>query len=303
MAHFLNINAQSTKQIIALVERSLALKQGAQPVGQTYTVANLFFENSTRTATSFQMAEHRLGWQVIDINPQNSSMSKGESLADTLKTIKAIGVDVAVVRHAQTAWYEHLDDGRHPLPTLVNAGDGSGQHPSQSLLDLVTIYEHFGHFQGLKIRIVGDLAHSRVAHSNAEIFQRLGASITLSGPEIWHDSTFEKFGDYVDLDDQLDQVDVLMFLRVQHERITNQENQSFSALQYHQAYGLTQERYQRLRDNAIIMHPGPVNRDVEIASDLVEAPKSKIFEQMTNGVYARMAMLESIQSEVADAIN
>lgn len=298
MPDFLNINELDLPLIERLINRSLALKQGAKSNSRHLAAANLFFENSTRTHSSFQMAENKLGWSQILIDPQASSMAKGESLLDTLKTLKAIGVDVAVVRHQQADWYQDMVQNKgYPVPHLVNAGDGNGQHPSQSLLDLVTIYQEFGHFAGLNIRITGDLRHSRVARSNAEILNRLGARLTFVAPPQWRAPWFDQYGHYAELDDDLDQQDVVMFLRVQHERITQRENQNFSVLDYHQHYGLTPARYQQLKPSAIIMHPAPVNRDVEIASDLVEAPKSRIFRQMENGVYARMAILEYVTAE------
>ncbi|WP_349514902.1 aspartate carbamoyltransferase catalytic subunit [Leuconostoc suionicum] len=295
MRNYLNINAINKNDVLHLIQRALALKSGEQPKTKSITAVNLFFENSTRTHSSFQMAENQLNWKQIQIDPQTSSMTKGESLVDTLKTLKAIGVDVAVIRHSQNSWYENvLRSEGNAIPQLVNAGDGSGQHPSQSLLDLVTIYQEFGHFEGLKIRIIGDLAHSRVARSNAEILNNLGATVTFSGPKIWQPVDFDSFGEHVDLDVDWAEQDVVMFLRVQHERITHTENQNFSAKKYHEMYGLTESRYVNLKENSIIMHPAPVNRDVEIADDLVEAPKSRIFDQMTNGVYARMAILEYV---------
>lgn len=295
MRNYLNINAINKNDVLHLIQRALALKSGEQPKTKSITAVNLFFENSTRTHSSFQMAENQLNWKQIQIDPQTSSMTKGESLVDTLKTLKAIGVDVAVIRHSQNSWYENvLRSEGNAIPQLVNAGDGSGQHPSQSLLDLVTIYQEFGHFEGLKIRIIGDLAHSRVARSNAEILNNLGATVTFSGPKDWKPVDFDSFGEHVDLDVDWSEQDVVMFLRVQHERITHTENQNFSAKNYHEMYGLTESRYANLKENSIIMHPAPVNRDVEIADDLVEAPKSRIFDQMTNGVYARMAILEYV---------
>ncbi|GMA68799.1 aspartate carbamoyltransferase [Leuconostoc litchii] len=295
MRNYLNINAISKNDVLHLIKRAIALKSGDQPKTKSLTAINLFFENSTRTHSSFQMAENYLNWKQIQINPLTSSMTKGESLTDTLKTLKAIGVDVAVIRHSQNAWYENvLKHQGHAIPQLVNAGDGSGQHPSQSLLDLVTIYQEFGHFEGLKVRIIGDLAHSRVARSNAEILKSLGATLTFSGPIDWQPSNFYTFGEHVEVDENWSEQDVVMFLRVQHERITQTENQNFSSKKYHECYGLTDKRYANLKQQAIIMHPAPVNRDVEIADHLVEAPKSRIFEQMTNGVYARMAILEYV---------
>ncbi|WP_407124056.1 aspartate carbamoyltransferase catalytic subunit [Weissella paramesenteroides] len=299
MQNFVNLNDLSTSEITSLIATSLAYKTKEKTVPQTRQhVANLFFENSTRTASSFQMAESQLGWSQIIVNPQTSSTQKGETLSDTLKTLGAIGVDVVVLRHNINDWYVPLIAEQSPLmPKLVNAGDGNGQHPSQSLLDLITIYEQFGYFESLKVRIVGDLSHSRVARSNAEILNRLGATVSFAGPTTWYPADFDQYGTYQSLDDDLNKIDVLMLLRVQHERLAMTENQTFSVADYHQQYGLTHERYNQLKDDAIIMHPAPVNRDVEIADDLVEADKSRIFTQMANGVYARMAILSALMEE------
>ncbi|KRN78058.1 aspartate carbamoyltransferase catalytic subunit [Weissella minor] len=299
MENFVNLNELSTSDIQALIERALEFKSGAaQPTQTNHMVANLFFENSTRTHSSFQVAELKMGWQQIMIDPQTSSTKKGESLSDTLKTLGALGVEFAVIRHSLNDWYQPLIAEHSDLmPRLINAGDGNGQHPSQSLLDLVTMYEEFGHFDGLNVRIVGDLAHSRVARSNAEVLQRLGANISFSGPKSWYPADFDQFGIYTELDEGLEDLDVIMFLRVQHERIAEIENTDFSPLSYHFDFGLTQDRYDHLKDTAIIMHPAPVNRDVEIADSLVEAPKSRIFQQMTNGVYARMAILDAVEKD------
>lgn len=229
------------------------------------------------------------------IDPNKSSATKGESLEDTLKTLKAIGIDTIVIRHSLRDWYQPFYEmAGKEVPKLVNAGDGNGQHPSQSLLDLMTIVEHFENFVGLRVRIIGDIYHSRVARSNAEILNRLGVEVTFSGPKEWQDQSLEQFGSFVDIDKDLGKQDVIMLLRVQHERLTDEENQDFTIDKYHEDYGLTQDRYRKLKSNAIIMHPAPVNRDVEIDSDLVESDKSRIFQQMKNGVYARMAILNSL---------
>lgn len=254
---------------------------------------NLFFENSTRTHTSFEMAERRLGMQVIQFDPKTSSVTKGESLLDTLKTIQAIGVDLAVIRHPRDRYYQPLIDAQLPM-SLINAGDGSGQHPSQSLLDMLTIYEEFGHFKGLKIAIIGDLAHSRVARSNMELLTQLGATVYFSGPEEWYGADFAKYGEYRPIDELVSAMDVMMLLRVQHERLTEANNATFDADAYHQRYGLTMARGAKMKATGIIMHPAPVNRGVELASELVEAPQSRIFQQMTNGVYVRMAMIAQL---------
>lgn len=295
MQNFVNLNDLSTQEIRDMIDLTLAYKAGKQPKQERRLVANLFFENSTRTQTSFQVAELNLGWEQVHINPSTSSTTKGESLMDTLKTLGAVGVDTVVIRHSMNDWYQPLINAKSDLmPHLVNAGDGNGQHPSQSLLDLVTIYEEYGHFDGLKIRIIGDLSHSRVARSNAEILTRLGATVSFSGPEEWYPADFAEFGAYAPIDEQLEEQDVVMFLRVQHERLADMENIDFSAVNYHRNHGLNQARYDKLKADAIIMHPAPVNRDVEIADELVEAEKSRIFKQMTNGVYARMAILSSL---------
>ena len=161
----------------------------------------------------------------------------------------------------------------------------------------MTIYEQFGYFECLHIRIVGDLSHSRVARSNAEILNRLGATVSFAGPADWYPADFDQYGNYQAIDEDLNDIDVLMLLRVQHERLAADENQKFSIGEYHEQFGLTHERYNQLKDDVIIMHPAPVNRGVEIADDLVEADKSRIFTQMANGVYARMAILSAMIEE------
>ncbi|EJO02323.1 aspartate carbamoyltransferase catalytic subunit [Oenococcus oeni] len=293
---FVNINDLSDQELLSMIHQALLFKSGQFiPVINRQVVANLFFENSTRTATSFQMAEMKLGYQRIVIDPNKSSATKGESLEDTLKTLKAIGIDTVVIRHSLRDWYQPFYEmAGKEVPKLVNAGDGNGQHPSQSLLDLMTIVEHFENFAGLRVRIIGDIYHSRVARSNAEILNRLGVEVTFSGPKEWQDQSLEQFGSFVDIDEDLGKQDVIMLLRVQHERLTDEENQDFTIDKYHEDYGLTKDRYRKLKSNAIIMHPAPVNRGVEIDSDLVEADKSRIFQQMKNGVYARMAILNSL---------
>lgn len=294
MENFTNLNLLSNEELAGLIQMALAYKHGELAISEEkHYITNLFFESSTRTQSSFQMAEQRMGWKVIQIDPENSATGKkGETLADMMKTLGSIGVEAVVMRHSQNDWYEELLAEHSPLmPKLINAGDGSGQHPSQSLLDLMTIYEEFGHFEGLNVRIIGDLSHSRVAHSNAEILQRLGANVTFAGPAEWYPADFDRFGHWVSMDEDVENLDVMMMLRVQHERMATAENVQFSKEQYHAAFGLNKERYARLNDDAIVMHPAPVNRDVEIADELVEAEKSRIFKQMTNGVFARMAIL------------
>ncbi|PWF99702.1 aspartate carbamoyltransferase catalytic subunit [Levilactobacillus bambusae] len=286
-----SVESLSAADVMNLIHLAHAFKAGASltPVRPTYAM-NLFFENSTRTHTSFEMAEKRLGMQVLSFDAGHSSVTKGESLLDTLKTIQAIGVDIAVVRHPENGFYQAVLDAQLTMG-LANAGDGSGQHPSQSLLDMMTIYEEFGRFEGLTVGIVGDLAHSRVARSNMMLLTRLGARVIFGGPAAWYPADFATYGPHVEIDALVAQVDVMMLLRVQHERLTAETETTFEAGNYHNDYGLTCERAARLNPNAIIMHPAPVNRGVEMASELVECAQSRIFPQMTNGMYMRMAIL------------
>ncbi|RLY49913.1 aspartate carbamoyltransferase, partial [Staphylococcus epidermidis] len=173
-----------------------------------------------------------------------------------------------------------------------NAGDGSGQHPTQSLLDIMTIYEEYGSFEGLNILICGDIKNSRVARSNYHSLTSLGANVMFSSPKEWVDNTLE--APYVEIDEVIDKVDIVMLLRVQHERHGISGEANFAAEEYHQQFGLTQARYDKLKEEAIVMHPAPVNRGVEIKSELVEAPKSRIFKQMENGMYLRMAVISAL---------
>jgi aspartate carbamoyltransferase catalytic subunit len=250
-------------------------------------VANLFFENSTRTRLSFEVAEKRLGLQVINFEAESSSVQKGETLYDTVKTLEAIGADALVIRHTQDKYFDEL------IPYLnipiLNAGDGCGHHPTQSLLDLYTIRQEFGRFQGLKIVIVGDIVHSRVARSNAEALSRLGAEVMFSSPREWQDHG-NSHGNYVEMDRAIEKADVVMLLRIQHER--HEEKMGLTSWDYHNMYGLTEEREKQMKPGSIIMHPAPVNRNVEIADSLVECERSRIFTQMRNGVFVRMAVLK-----------
>lgn len=292
--HFVSVEDLSNEELLKLLRRARDFKSGViweKPRQQIFS-ANLFFENSTRTHNSFHIAERKLGLDVIEFNVAESSVSKGETLYDTILTLDALGVDVCVIRHGQDHYYEELIESENIHCAIVNGGDGSGQHPSQCLLDLMTIQEEFGDFNGLQIGISGDISHSRVARSNAQMLTKLGAKVYFSGPEEWYNKTFDKYGTYLSMDELVETVDIMMLLRVQHER--HDENESFSKENYHKQYGLTIERATRMKGNAIIMHPAPVNRDVELADSLVEAPQSRIVKQMANGVYARMAILESV---------
>lgn len=288
--HFTTTESLSVEEVYALINRALELKRDPDSVEKhDVQVVNCFFENSTRTQTSFDVAERRCGFTVIPFNPENSSLSKGETLFDTMLTMDALGIGIAVIRSPQNAYYQDLVDNDDLSLSIINAGDGSGQHPSQCLLDLVTIYEEFGKFAGLHIVINGDIKHSRVARSNADLLTRLGASVSFAGPEMWMDPSMDVYGEVMDFDETLPKADVVMLLRVQNER-----HPELTVADYHQRYGLTLQREQQMKAEAIIMHPAPVNRGVEIDSSLVISAHSRITQQMKNGVYARMAICEAV---------
>lgn len=287
MKNLLSMESVSNEEIEAILKRAAEFEAGSKSqLERDYLVANLFFEPSTRTKTSFETAERRIGATVIPFEAGFSSTLKGETLYDTVKTLESIGMDAVVIRHKKDAYYEELLEGINV--SIINAGDGAGQHPSQSLLDLYTIFKEFGKFEGLNITIAGDVSHSRVAKSNIIALRRLGANVNIVCPPQWQ-AEFEAHHDW---DDLLETSDVIMLLRVQHERDAAFEG--YSDESYHTRYGLTKEREKRMKDGAIIMHPAPVNRGVEIDSSLVECERSRIFKQIENGVFVRMAIVENI---------
>ena len=250
---------------------------------QRRLVANLFFEPSTRTHYSFASAEHQLGCCVEDFTAAGSSVEKGESLYDTVKTFESVGYDAVVIRHRQDEYFRELEGIEIPI---INAGDGDGNHPTQCLLDLLTLYQEFGRIEGIRLAIIGDIQHSRVASSNREAMELLGGEWVFSGPPQWQREGYP----YMPIDEAVEWADAVMMLRIQHER--HASAMQMSKAEYLQRYGLTKERASRMKPHAIIMHPAPVNRDVEIDSDLVESPKSRIFKQMSNGVLIRKAAIK-----------
>ena len=284
----IKLSRVSTDSIEKILKEAQAFSEGkiSKIEGDVFA-ANLFFENSTRTKTSFEVAEKKLGLKVIDFEADKSSIAKGETLLDTIKTLEAIGVEVAAIRHSETRYYDALKDTKL---SIVNAGDGTGHHPSQAILDAMTIIQEFGKIEGLKIGIVGDVKHSRVANSDAGLFRRLGAKVYFSGPEFWFDEGMLVNGTYMQFDDLVKEVDVLILLRIQHER--HEKSFNFKSEDYLKKFGLTKEREAKMKPTSIIMHPAPINRGVEIDSELVECERSRIFKQMQNGVFARMAILK-----------
>lgn len=284
MKHLLQLSTLTKEEIMDILQDAIRLEQGeGLDSAKGKIVANLFFEPSTRTQYSFNVAEEKLGCKVISFNAAASSMQKGESFYDTVKTFESFGIDAVVIRSRQDEYYKELVD-KIQIP-ILNAGDGVKDHPTQSLLDLMTIYQEYGRFEGLKIAIVGDVKYSRVAHSNIEVMERLGMKCYISGPEEYRDAEYE----YINFDQAIEEMDVIMLLRVQHER--HEQAMSLSKEEYHSLYGLTMERVNRMKEHAIIMHPAPFNRNVEIADDVVECSKSRIFKQIHNGVYVRMAAI------------
>ncbi|HAX73008.1 MAG TPA: aspartate carbamoyltransferase [Firmicutes bacterium] len=282
--HLTSLTDLTVEEIMTILNEANDYAKGINiPDLKGKVVANLFFENSTRTHYSFKMAQQRLGIHTMDFSAETSSVQKGETLYDTVKTFEALGIDGVVIRHPENNYFDQLIP--HLNIPIFNGGDGSGNHPTQSLLDLLTIYQEFGSFENLKIAIVGDIVHSRVAHTNIEVMRRLGMDVYLVAPEQFQEEGYT----WHDIDAVLEEMDIIMLLRVQHER--HDKGMNLTKEQYHQQYGLTVKREKQMKERAIIMHPAPFNRDVEIASDVVECSRSRIFKQMENGVYVRMAVL------------
>lgn len=273
-AEFKKVNQRNIKKVPALRGK---------------TVVNLFIEPSTRTRVSFELAEQRLSADIINMTADASSLRKGESLLDTIKNIEALQADLVVMRHSAPGAPNFLAD--RVQCGIVNAGDGAHSHPTQALLDLFTIREKFGRIEGLNVSIIGDILHSRVARSDMWGLLKLGAKVTFSGPSTLVPREFEKAGVRVceKLTDALEGADVVNLLRIQHER---QQSGFFpSTGEYASVFGLKKESLKYIKKDALIMHPGPINRDVELSSELADGPQSVILEQVTNGLAVRMAVL------------
>jgi aspartate carbamoyltransferase catalytic subunit len=252
-------------------------------------VVNLFVEPSTRTRISFELAAMRLNADVINFTAESSSLTKGETLRDTGKTLEALSADIIVVRHSAEGAPHLLS--RVVDCSIINAGDGAHEHPTQALLDTFTIFEKKGDVNGLNVTILGDILYSRVARSNIWALTKLGANVTLCGPPTLVPRIFEKMGCRVthNIDDALADADIVNLLRIQHER---QRLSAFPSIgEYRSLFGLTNERFARLKPDAIVMHPGPINRGVEIDSEIADDPRSTILDQVTNGLAVRMAVM------------
>lgn len=291
----LGIKEISVEDIILILDTAAGFKDvlgrdiKKVPTLRGKTAVNLFFEPSTRTRTSFELAAKRLSTDVINFSVPTSSVVKGESLIDTALTVQALGADFIILRHP-SAGVPHLL-ARKLRASVINAGDGTNEHPTQALLDAFTIREKKGEIKGLDIAIVGDIMHSRVAKSNIYILTKLGAKIRLIGPPTLIPEAMKEIGVGVfhSIEEGLKDVDVVMMLRIQMER----QGKGFfpSTEEYSKNWGLTPERLSLAKDDAIVMHPGPMNRGIEIASEIADGPKSVILEQVTNGLAVRMAVM------------
>jgi aspartate carbamoyltransferase catalytic subunit len=291
----LGIADLSSDEINLILDTAEAMREiGQRPIKKVptlrgKTVVNLFFEPSTRTRTSFEIAEKRLSADTLNIAVATSSVLKGETLADTAMNIEAMAPDIIVLRHESSGACHLL--ARICKSRIINAGDGMHEHPTQALLDAFTIREHKKRIEGLKVAVVGDLLHSRVLRSNILLLTKLGADVWLSGPPTMVPAGIQRLGVRVStsVDEAVADADVIMMLRIQQERM---QGAFFPSIrEYFTVFGMTVERVKRARPDVIIMHPGPMNRGVEIASDVADGPYSVILEQVANGVAVRMAVL------------
>ena len=294
--HLLGIEDLSAADILAILDEAepwIAFNRGLRKEDRRLaglTQINAFFENSTRTLFSFEIAGKRLGAQVSSFHPAASSVRKGESLMDTARTLNAMSPDLLVIRHEAVG--AAADVAAVMDCPVINAGDGNGEHPTQALLDALTIRRRLGRIEGLKVAICGDIAHSRVARSNLICLPRLGAELRVVGPaELMPAPLPRGIAAYDDLDEGIDGVDVVMMLRIQRERMPEEVADGLG--DYHRRYGLTPERLRRAAPHAIVMHPGPMNRGVEIDAAVADdAERSAILEQVEHGVAVRMACLD-----------
>ena len=291
----LSIQELDATEINTILDTAAAFKQvGTReikkvPALRGKTLVNFFVEPSTRTRTSFELAAFRLSADVVNISTSTSSLTKGETLKDTAKNLEALHTDIIVLRHSSAGAAQFLAERLEA--SVINAGDGSHEHPTQALLDTFTIREKLGKIAGLHVAIIGDILFSRVARSNIHLLLKLGARVTLVGPSTLVPHHFKQMGCEIThhIDSILGEVDVVNLLRIQHER---QRQEYFPSLgEYTSFFGLTKKRAEKLKPTCLIMHPGPINRGVEIDSDVADSERSVILDQVTNGIAARMAVL------------
>ncbi len=293
--HLLGLDGMPAEDIQLILETAGSFREVLDrpikkvPPLQGKTIANMFFENSTRTRLSFELAERRLSADVLGFQSSGSSVSKGETLKDTARNIEAMKIDMVVMRHPAAGAPRYLSTVIDS--TVINAGDGGHEHPTQALLDLFTIKEKLGKLQGVHVCIVGDVAHSRVARSNIYGLRTMGAKVSVCGPATLLPREIERLGVdvYHHLDDIIPKIDVLNILRIQLERDAGRLFPSMR--EYHNQYGITRQRLEKATKPITIMHPGPINRDVEISADVADGEHSVILQQVLNGVAVRMAVL------------
>ncbi|MGD1085360.1 MAG: aspartate carbamoyltransferase catalytic subunit [Verrucomicrobiota bacterium] len=293
--HLLDIQSLSAEEIVTVLDTAKAFKAVGEraikkvPALRGKTVVNLFVEPSTRTRISFELAAQRLTADVINFNSEASSLKKGETLKDTARNLEALNADIIVMRHSASGAPHFLARFLHA--SVINAGDGAHEHPTQALLDAFTIREHKGKIAGLNVTILGDILYSRVARSNIWALTKLGAKVTLCGPSTLVPKVFEQMGCRVthQVDEAIAEADIINLLRIQHER---QRKTMFPSIgEYTSLFGLTAARFARTKPEALIMHPGPINRGVEIDSQIADSSRSMILDQVTNGLAVRMAVL------------
>lgn len=294
--HLLDIDSLDQAQIRALINRARALAAGAAPAPRQGIVANLFLEPSTRTRVSFELAARRLGLEVVNIEHASSSSSKGEALTDTARTLAAMGVGVIVLRHPNEGAAADLAEHLGPRgPAIVNAGDGKNAHPSQALLDAAVLEAHGIDWPSARIAILGDVRHSRVARSDLALFHRLGArDLRIAGPpELMPEpGILPEARRCASIDEALVDLDAVICLRIQRERITDIAQPD--GAEFHRRWGLSEERAARLAAQTRILHPGPANRGVEIASSVLDSPRSLVLEQVRFGLHLRTAVFEQM---------
>ena len=301
--HLLGLEDLSAEELLHIFQTAESFKEVSTrsikkvPALRGKVVVNLFFEDSTRTRNSFTLAAQRLSADVLEFAAAGSSVSKGETLLDTVRNIEAMGIDFLVVRHSAGGAPHYL--ARKVRSCVINAGDGQHEHPTQGLIDIFTIRELKGRIEGLHVAIVGDIAHSRVARSNIWGLTTLGARVTVVGPTTLVPRMMATMGCDVshDLDEVLPHADVINMLRIQNERITSRVFPSTE--EYVRLFGLTRERMRRARPDVLVMHPGPVNRGIELAADVADGPNSSILRQVTNGLAIRMAVLFLVNQATA----
>ncbi len=292
--HFLSLSSFNNSQILHLLKRANDFSSLSNPIQfnqilKNKFIASVFYEPSTRTRCSFEIAAKKLGAEVIQFTPENSSVKKGETLYDTLKTLESLGVDAIILRHSDDKIFDELTT-KFKIP-LINAGAGRFEHPSQGLLDLFTLQQEFNQLNNLVIGICGDIKHSRVAGSMMVAAEKFDIEVNICGPTDLIPRNQKNVYIYDSLNEMIPKLDALMLLRIQLERHQSLElNQD----EYFKNYGLDKQRLNLMKPQSIFLHPGPFNRNVEIADDIVEHPKSRIFKQMSNGVYTRMSILEYV---------